>query len=182
MFEVEQYQYQSNREVNDPIEVQAIEDYEQLQRDFSHSENRKKSEETVRNRKLSLYDRMDSQWIVLVEIGFTISTLLGTGTAICLMRVFGAGFLATGVALSAVASALALMVCCWRELNHSEYKLRVFVMLIAMTAGLIVSMSDAGLDWGRDNWRVLATTSILFTTSVVVVLGLIIASKGISRE
>ncbi len=182
MFEVQQYQYQNHRQIDDPIEVQAIEDYEEFQRNSAYSDNRKKSEETVRTKKLTLYDRMDSQWIVLVEIGFTISTLLGTGTAICLMRVFGAGLLATGVALSAVASALGLMVCCWRELNQSECKLRVFVMLIAMTAGLIVSMSDAGLDWGRDNWRVLATTSILFTTSVVAVLALIIASKGVDRE
>jgi multisubunit Na+/H+ antiporter MnhB subunit len=182
MFEVDQYQYQGNAEVDDPIEVQAIEDYEQLQSEFSYSNNRKKSEETVRKRKLSLYDRMDSQWIVFVEIGFTISTLLGTGTAICLIRVFGAGLLATGVALSVVASALILMVCCWRELNRSEYKLRVFVMLIAIAAGLTVSMSDAGLDWARDNWRVLSTTSIVFTTSVVSVLGLIIASKGIKGE
>jgi len=182
MFEVEQYQYQGNRQIDDPIEVQAIEDYEQLQRNYSYSQAQKKSEGTARTKKLSLYDRMDSQWIVLVEIGFTISTLLGTGTAICLMRVFGAGFLATGVALSAVASALILMVCCWHELNKSEYKLRVFVMLIAIAAGLTVSMSDAGLDWARDNWRVLATTSILFTTSVVAVLALIIASKGVNRE
>jgi multisubunit Na+/H+ antiporter MnhB subunit len=180
MFEVEQYQ--GNAAVIDPIEVQAIEDYEQLQRNYSYSQNQKKSEETVRTKKLSLYDRMDSQWIVLVEIGFTLSTLLGTGTAICLMRVFGAGFLATGVALSAVASALVLMVCCWGELTRSEYKLRVFVMLIAIAAGLTVSMSDAGLDWARDNWRVLATTSIVFTTSVVSVLGLIMASKGFKGE
>jgi len=182
MFEVEQYQYQGNAAVIDPIEVQAIEDYEQLQRNYSYSQHEKKSEETARNKKRTLYDRMDSQWIVLVEIGFTISTLLGSGTAICLMRVFGAGFLATGVALSAVASALGLMVCCWRELTRSEYKLRVFLMLIAMAAGLTVSMSDAGLDWARDNWRILSTTSIVFITSVVSVLGLIIASKGIKGE
>ena len=180
MFEIGEYQ--SNTAVSDPIEVQATEDYEQLQRDFSYSDNRKKSEQAVRKRKLSLYDRMDSQWIVFVEIGFTISTLLGTGTAICLMRVFGAGLLAAGVALSVVMSALVLMVCCWRELNRSEYKLRVFVMLLAMAAGLTVSMSDAGLDWGRDHWRVLVTTSILFTTSVVVASGLIIASKATNQE
>lgn len=184
MFEVEQYQYQyqGNGEANDQIEVQAIEDYEQLQRNFSYSENRNKAEESARKTKLSLYDRLDSQWIVLVEIGFTISTLLGTGTAICLMRVFGAGLLATGIALTAVASALVLMVCCWRELTRSEYKLRVFVMLIAIAAGLTVSMSDAGLDWARDNWRILSTTSLVFTTSVVSVWGLIIAAKTGNKD
>jgi len=182
MFEVEQYHYQGNAAVIDPIEVQAIEDYEQLQRNYSYSQTQKKSEETVRNKKLSLYDRMDSQWIVLVEIGFTISTLLGTGTAICLMRVFGAGLLATGVALTTVASALVLMIFCWRELNKSEYKLRVFVMLIAIGAGLTVSMSDAGLDWARDNWRILSTTSLVFTTSVVAVFSLFVGSKGFKGE
>jgi len=176
MFQIEQYQ--NNQDViNDPIEQQAMEDYEQLQRGVFYSQHQRKAEEEVREIKVSLYDRMDSQWVVLVEIGFTISTLLGTGTAICLMRVFGAGLLASGVALSAVVSALVLMVCCWRELTRSEYKLRVFLMLIAMAAGLTVSMSDAGSDWARHNWRILSTTSIVFTTSVVAVSSLIIASK-----
>lgn len=176
MFEIDLYQ--DNKEVRiDPIEARAMEDYEELQRGVSYSQHQRKAEEKVRETKFSLYDRMESQWVVLIEIGFTISTLLGTGTAICLMRVFGAGFLATGVALSAVVSALGLMVCCWRELTRSEYKLRVFLILVAMVAGLIISMSDAGNDWMRYNWRVLSTTSIIFTTSVVTLWGLIIASN-----
>jgi len=176
MFGIEQYHGDRDAR-NDPIESQAIEDYEQLQSGVFYSQQNRKAEEAVRGTKLSLYDRMDSQWIVLVEIGFTISTLLGTGTAICLMRVFGAGVLATGVTLSTVISALGLMVCCWKDLTRSEYKLRVFVTLIAIGAGLTVSMSDAGYDWALHNWRILSTTSIVFTTSVVVVWGLIIASN-----
>jgi hypothetical protein len=176
MFQIEQYQ--STQDVgNDPIEQQAMQDYEELQRGVFYSQHQNKAEEKVRATKLSLYDRMDSQWVVLVEMGFIVSTLLGTGTAICLMRVFGAGLLATGVALSAVVSALCLMVSCWGELTRSEYKLRVFLILIAMTAGLTVSMSDAGSDWARHNWRILSTTSVVFTTLVVSVWGLIIASK-----
>lgn len=161
----------------DEVDRQAENDYQQYMQGVSYSTRSQVQEEVESNRQNDLYDRLDTQWAALLEIGFGLSTLTGTSAVICLMRVFGAGALAFSLALMAAISALALVIFFWRELSQSGYKLRFFVVTVAMVAGLTISMSDMAIDGARHYWAILSGASIATGVSSLVVLSLIMASK-----
>jgi hypothetical protein len=133
--------------------------------------------EEARNKKRTLYDRLDSQWLALVEIGFTISALLSSCSVVCLMRVFGASALAFGLAITAVICAAILLGLFWGEINRSAYKLRTFLVLLALGIGLSIALSDAAVDLTRHYWTAIVSTSVTFAAASGAVLALIVANK-----
>lgn len=133
--------------------------------------------EKIRNKKRSLYDRVDSQWLALVEVGFTISALLSSCSVVCLMRVFGASALAFGLAITAVICVAVLLGLFWGEINRSAYKLRTFLVLLALGIGLSIALSDAAVDLTRHYWQAIVSTSITFAAASGAVLSLIVANR-----
>lgn len=112
-------------------------------------------------KKLETYDRIEIQWAVFAEIAFVLTTFVATCGTVCFLRVFGAGLLAGSVALIAVLSGLIVLLCFWRELSASEYKVRVLFCLFALTCGLALSLSDQAVDLTRHYWAVLQAAIIL---------------------
>ena len=154
-------------------------EYEQLQGYHStrqYQVDATEREET-RKKRLSLYDRMDTQWVVFAEVGFTITAILGSCTVLCFLRVFGAGALAVSMALIVLIAGILLMIFFWGDLNRSAYKLRSFLFLIALAAGMTVSLSDTAVDFTRHYWAVLQSATIVTAVSSLVVFSLILAGK-----
>lgn len=125
----------------------------------------------------NLYDRLNSQWLVFVEVGFTISALLSSCSVVCLMRVFGATVLAFGLSITAVVCAGILLGLFWIEFNRSVYKLRMALVLFALGVGLSVAMSDAAVDLTRQHWQAICGTSVTFAVASAAVLALIVGNK-----
>lgn len=161
----------------DEVDRQAQADYHEYQTGMSYSTGHDKEAEEVAEKVNKLYDRLDAQWAAFLELGFLLSAITGTGAVICLMRVFGAGALAFSVALMALISTAALIVFFWRELSRSQYKLRVFLLTVALIAGLTISMSDMAIDGARHYWAILSGASIITGVSSLVVLALIMAAR-----
>lgn len=132
-----------------------------------------------RKKRLDLYDRLDNQWLAYVEVGFTLSALLSSCSVVCLMRVFGASALAFGLSITAVICAAILLGLFWGEVNRSVYKLRVFLVLFALTIGLSVALSDAAVDLTRHYWRGIVGASVTFAAASAAVLALIVANKAL---
>lgn len=125
----------------------------------------------------NLYDRLNSQWLVFVEVGFTISALLSSCSVICLMRVFGATALAFGLSVMAVVCAGILLGLFWNEFNRSIYKLRMALVLFAVGVGLSFAMSDVAVDITRQHWQAICGASVTFAAASAAVLALIVSNK-----
>jgi hypothetical protein len=132
-----------------------------------------------RKKQLDLYDHLDNQWLVYVEVGFSLSALLSSCSVVCLMRVFGASALAFGLSITAVICAAILVGLFWGEINRSIYKLRICVGLFMMGIGLSVALSDAAVDLTRHYWKAIAGASISFAACSGAVLVLIVANKAL---
>jgi hypothetical protein len=161
------------------IDEQCEAEYEQLQRYHLTQQYQVDASERAETRKkrLSLYDRMDSQWLVYAEIGFTITAILGSATVLCFLRVFGAGALAVSMALIVLIAGILLMIFFWGELDPSPYKLRSFLSLVGLVAAMTVALSDTAVDFTRHYWAVLQSATILTGVASLIVFSLILVGK-----
>lgn len=153
------------------------ESYYSAEADAENNGNQEQRRADEKKKKLTLYDRLDGQWLVLAEIGFTISSILGSCSAVCLMRVFGAGAMSVALAVIAAISAGILLMFFWGEIKGSVYKLRIFLILLSLSAGFAISMSDMVVDFTRHYWAAIVGATIATAGSSVVILALIIASR-----
>lgn len=170
------YQNVEQQVAGDWQQLQAI-NYEERQPYQSDAEQESGQEVNVKKKKATLYDRLEIQWLVLAEIGFTLLTFIGTIAFITFLRVFGAGLLAGSVGLVAVMSAIIVLVCFWRELNASEFKLRVFLCLIALGCSLALSMSDQAVDLTRHYWALLQASLIVGGVTTIAAGALVMGIK-----
>lgn len=131
----------------------------------------------VKKTKLETYDRIEIQWATFAEIAFVLTTFAATCASICFLRVFGAGILAGSVALIAVIGGAIVLLCFWRELSASEFKVRVLFCLFAMTCGLTLSLSDQAVDMTRHYWAVLQAAVIVGGVTSLAFGALVMAIK-----
>lgn len=128
-------------------------------------------------KKLEMYDRIEIQWATFAEIAFVLTTFSSTCATVCFLRVFGAGLLAGSVALIAVLGGVIVLLCFWRELSASDYKIRVLFCLFALTCGLALSLSDQAVDLTRHYWAVLQAAVILGGVTSLAFGALVMAIK-----
>lgn len=136
----------------------------------------------VKKKKLETYDRIEIQWSVFAEIAFVLTTFAGTCTAICFLRVFGAGLLAGSAALIAVIGGMIVLLCFWRELSAAQCKPRVLFCMFAMTCGLTLSLSDQAVDMTRHYWAVLQAATIAGGVTSLAFGALVLAIKTSNQK
>lgn len=127
--------------------------------------------------KKSLYDRIEQQWLILMEVGFTLTTLSSSALVAGLLRSFGAILWVWVLAAIALASIAILLRVFWAEIGNNEFRLKGCFLLFSISASIAVMTGDIAIDFILHYWRILAGLSIASGTILLIVMGLIIVQR-----
>ena len=107
-------------------------------------------EEQEESLDLTLYDRIDSQWLALSECSFVFCSLSISASAALLLRAFGftpVVFATFGI-VAIIVGLLATIN--WSQINQ-RLKTRLALCLLAATVATVIATADTVVDWLKVN-------------------------------
>lgn len=128
---------------------------------------------------LTLYNRIDSQWLVLSEGSLMFCSLSISASAALLLRAFGftpVVFVTLGI-VAIIVGLLATIN--WGEINQ-RLKTRLALCLLAATVAVTIATADTVVDWIKvnpDTINRIVNTSALIGTVVIALLLLLLAGR-----
>lgn len=113
---------------------------------------------------LTLYDRIESQWIVFSETSLIFSALSASTLGALLLRAFGFTPVAFGILGIATITITTIAIVNWSQMSQRR-KNRLFLGLLATATATLITTADTVLDLIKLNP---ATISRIINTSVIV--------------
>lgn len=130
-------------------------------------------DEEVQDLDVTLYDRIESQWLVLSEASLISCSLSISISVALLLRAFGATpivFATLGI-VTIIAALLALIN--WSEMRQS-LKTRLFLCLLAASVATAIATADTVVDWIKVNPAIVNRIAISGTAFVAIAVALIL--------
>lgn len=128
---------------------------------------------------LTLYDRIDSQWLALFEGSLVFCSLSISASAALLLRAFGFTPVVFGT-LGIVAIIVGLLATInWRDINQ-RLKTRLALCLLAATVAVTIATADTVVDWIKvnpDTINRIVNVSALIGTVVIALVLLLLAGR-----
>lgn len=130
-------------------------------------------EEEVQDLDVTLYDQIESQWLVLSEASLISCSLSISISVALLLRAFGATpvvFATLGIVVI-ITALLALIN--WSEMRQS-LKTRLFLCLLAASVATAIATADTVVDWIKVNPAIVNRITISGTVFVAITVALIL--------
>lgn len=128
---------------------------------------------------LTLYDRIDSQWLALFEGSLVFCSLSISASAALLLRAFGftpVVFATLGIVAIIVGLLAAIN---WGQINQ-RLKTRLALCLLAATVAVAIATADTVVDWIKvnpDTINRIVNASALIATVVIALILLLLAGR-----
>lgn len=128
---------------------------------------------------LTLYDRIDSQWLALFEGSLVFCSLSISASTALLLRAFGftpVVFATLGI-VAIIVSLLATIN--WSQINQ-RLKTRLALCLLAATVAATIATADTVVDWIKvnpDTINRIVNTSVLIGATVIALIFLFLAGR-----
>ena len=126
-------------------------------------------------KKMDLYDRLEAQWLVLIEVSIQLTSISSSVFALLFLRALGLTAISVGLVVSAVVSIAGILILYWEHLARPVLKVRLFFFLVVLSFAVAIATGDAIADWVNINIKMLSLVA-----SVLVMLAIAAGVFGIA--